>query len=586
MTNNNLKNKKELEKLWHSTAHVMAQAVKELWPDVKVAIGPAIEDGFYYDFEKQKPFTDDDLKKITKKMKEIIKKDLTIEKIKLAKDEIKDVLKNEPYKQEIYDEILNNNEEPTFYKQGSFIDVCRGPHITSTKKIKAFKLLRTAAAYWRGNPKNKQLQRIYGISFFSKEKLKEFLKQREEAIKRDHNKLGRKMDLFMTSDVIGKGLPLLKPKGATLKRVLRRFIEDEEIKRGFIYTETPVLARTKLYEISGHLNHYRDSIFIFKENDEEIALRPMTCPHQFMIYKSKKRSYKELPLKYAEVANLFRKEQSGELHGLIRVWQFTLADAHIICRPSQLEDEFKKTLKLIQYVMKCLGFTDYWYRFSKWDPAKKGEKYIDNPKAWNDSQNKMKKILDELNLEYVEKEDEAAFYGPKLDIEMKNVYGKEDTIFTIQIDFALPERFDMTYINEKDEEVRPMIIHRSSIGCLERTMALLIEKYAGKFPFWLTPVQIKILNINDNHRDYAYKLKEMFIENKLRAEVNDKAESINKKVRSAQKEYVYYTLIVGDEELKNNTVSVRDRQGNVKKDIKINDFIKQCLEKEKTKSIN
>lgn len=578
--------KKDLESLRHSTAHVMAQAVKELWPDVKVAIGPSTEDGFYYDFDRDETFTEDDLKKISQRMKEIIKKKLLIEKIKLSEKEIKKILKDEPYKQEIYDEIIKLKEKPTFYKQGDFIDICKGPHLDNTKEIKAFKLLRTAAAYWRGDSKNKQLQRIYGTAFYSKEELKEYLKNLEEAIKRDHNKLGRTLDLFMTSEVVGKGLPLLKPKGATLKRILKRFIEDEEIKRGYLYTETPVLAKTKLYEISGHLNHYRDSMFIFKENNEEIALRPMTCPHQFMIYNSKKRSYKELPLRYAEVASLFRKEQSGELHGLIRVWQFTLADAHIICTPEQLEEEFKKTLELIQYIMKCLGFTDYWYRFSKWDPSKKGKKYIDNPKAWEKSQETMKKILKQLKLDYVEKEDEAAFYGPKLDIEMKNVYGKEDTIFTIQIDFALPERFDMTYVNEKDQEVRPMIIHRSSIGCLERTMALLIEKYAGKFPFWLSPVQIKILNINDTHKDYAYELKNKFMENNLRSEVNDKAESINKKVRTAQKENVYYTLIIGDEEIKNQTVSVRDRQGNIKKNVKIDEFINQCLEKEKNKSVD
>jgi threonyl-tRNA synthetase len=377
---------------------------------------------------------------------------------------------------------------------------------------------------------------------------------------------------------VGKGLPLLTPKGALIKKLLRRWVEDEETKRGYQFTDTPVMAKSDLYKLSGHLDHYRESMFVFEANGEELVLRPMTCPHQFMIYKSRTRSYRDLPIRYAEMSSLFRNEQSGELHGLIRIRQFTLADAHIICRPDQLEIEFQGVVELVQYIMKTLGLTDFWYRFSKWDPKDK-EKYIDNPSAWDDSQKAMKKILDKLSLDYVEAEGEAAFYGPKLDIQMRNVWGKEDTLFTVQIDFALPERFDMTYEGEDGQKHRPMVVHRASIGCLERTMALLIEQYAGKFPLWLNPVQVKILPIADRHHDYAQQLYKKFFDAGLRPEVDTRAESVNKKVRDAQVEYVNYILVVGDKEQQNNTANVRTRDNVVHGEKKVDTIISE-LKKE------
>ncbi|MDI6738607.1 MAG: threonine--tRNA ligase, partial [Nanoarchaeota archaeon] len=490
-------NKYPIETIRHSAAHLLAQAVKELFPEAKLGIGPNVENGFYYDFDRETAFTPEDLKKLEDRMRRHIKAAEKFEKIEYSEKEARQLLKDEPYKIELMNDLIKEGEKPTFYKHGSFIDLCRGPHVNSTADIKAFSLTKIAAAYWKGNQENKQLQRIYGLAFQTKEELEAYVKRIEEAEKRDHNKIGKQLDLFIISELVGKGLPLLPPKGATIKRILRRFIEDEELKRGYLFTETPVLARSELYKISGHLDHYKDSMFVFESNGEEFVLRPMTCPHQFMIYKSKLRSYRELPIRYAEVSTLFRNEQSGELHGLIRIRQFTLADAHIICRPDQLEEEFKGVVNLIQYVMGVLGFTDFWYRFSRWDPSKKG-KYIDNPEAWKKSENIMKKILDEMKINYAEAAGEAAFYGPKLDIQMRNAFGKEDTMFTVQIDFALPERFKMVYTGEDGKEHTPLVIHRASIGCLERTMALLIEKYEGRFPLWLSPIQVKIMTLNDN----------------------------------------------------------------------------------------
>ncbi|MFH0752557.1 MAG: threonine--tRNA ligase [archaeon] len=562
----------DFETLRHSTAHVLAQAVKRVYPDVKLGIGPAIEDGFYYDFDKKEPFTPEDLKKIEKEMNRIISADLKFEKLSKTKAEAEKLLKNEPYKLE----LLKDIEKPTFYKDGDFIDLCSGPHIGSTKEIKAFKLLRTAAAYWKGDSKNKQLQRIYGTVSNSDKELKAYLQMLKEAETRNHIKLGRELDLFTTSEVVGQGLPLLTPKGTTLKRILVRFIEDEELKHGYQLTSTPVLAKSELYKISGHLDHYRKSMFVFNANNEELVLRPMTCPHQFMIYKSKQRSYRDLPIKYAEVANLFRNEASGELHGLIRIRQFTLADEHNICTPEQLEKEFEDVIDRVKYVMKSLGFKDYWYRFSKGDPKRK-DKYIDNPKAWKDSQATMKKILDKLKVKYTEADDEAAFYGPKLDVQMKNVYGKEDTIFTIQIDFALPERFDMWYDGTDGKKHRPMVIHSSALGCLERTMAMLIEQYAGKFPLWLSPVQVKILTMNDTNLDFAKKIKEDMQIKGLRVVVDDRNESIPRKVREAQLEKVNYMVTIGDKEVENGVLAIRDRDGKVTFGIKPKDFITRLV---------
>ena len=564
------------EQLWHSTSHIMADAVKRLWPEVKLAIGPAIEDGFYYDFDKKTAFTEEDLLKIETTMKKIIDENLKFIHTEKDRREAEKVLKGEPYKLELLNEL--KDKKISFYQHGSFIDMCAGPHIDYSKRIKAFKLLSTSTAYWRGDSKRPILQRIYGISFASKPELEAFLKMREEAEKRDHAKLGRELDLFITHPAVGKGLPLFTPKGATVKRILQRWIEDEEIKRGYQYTSTPVISKTDIYKISGHLEHYKDKMFMFTGHEkDELALRPMTCPFQFLIFNSKQRSYKDLPLKYAETSPLFRYEKSGELHGLIRIWQFTLTDAHIICAPSQLEKEFEDVLDLIGHIMKTLGLTEYWYRFSKWDPKNK-EKYIDNPKAWDSSQKMLKKILDKNKLKYEEVEGDAAFYGPKLDIQMKNVYGKEDTVFTIQIDFALPERFDMKYTDENNNQVRPMVIHRSSIGCYERTMAMLIEKYAGAFPTWLAPVQVKVLNMSDDNMKYTEKIVGMLKEKGIRVETDYKAETIQNKVRIAQLEKVPYMLVIGKKEEEAKTIAVRTREGKVKYGVKAEDFIEQMLE--------
>jgi len=560
---------------WHSTAHVFAHAVKNLYPDALPTIGPAIDQGFYYDFDNL-DISQDDFQKIEEEMHNLINANLPFERLDWTIDDVKR-LKN-PYKEELAKDALERGETLTAYQDGEFADLCAGPHLPSTKYIRAVKLLKMSAAYWKGDAKNKQLTRIYGISFPSSKELHAYLQQREEAEKRDHAKLGKKLDLFVNSEIIGKGLPLLAPKGATLKRILRRFIEDEELKRGYQYTETPVIAKTTLYELSGHLKHYKEDMFIFESGDEEFALRPMTCPHQYMIYKRKTHSYRDLPVRLAEISNLFRNEQSGELHGLVRIRQFTLADAHIICTPAQLKGEFRNVIELIQHVMQCLDFTDYWYRFSKWDPHRKG-KYIDDPKAWESTQSLMRDIILEMGLDYVEAEDEAAFYGPKLDIQMRNVHGKEDTVFTVQIDFAAAEKFDLTYVNEKNEEVRPMIIHRSSIGCLERTMAMLIEKHAGKFPLWLSPEQVRVLPVSDQFHEQAMQFLQQLKDAGIRATIDTAAETISKKVRNAQLDYVNYILVFGDKETKTGELQVRTRDNDVRGPIRTDDFISD-LQKE------
>ena len=550
----------ELDTLRHSTSHIMAQAVKRLFPGVKLAIGPAIEDGFYYDFDVPQPFLEEDLPKIEAEMAKIIKDNLKFERSVLKRDEAIKFFENmgEPYKVELIRDLPD--AEVILYKEGDFVDLCKGPHIDSTGQIKAFKLLSATGAYWRGSEKNKMLQRIYGTAFATKEELDSYLKAKEEAEKRDHNKLGRMLELFTTNEAVGQGLPLFMPKGAKIIQILQRFIEDEEEKRGYLLTKTPYMAKSDLYKISGHWDHYRDGMFIISGKDEEVlALRPMTCPFQFMIYKAKTRSYRDLPLRYSENAVLFRNETSGEMHGLMRVRQFTLADAHIICMPEQLEDEFKKVLDLVKFVMRTLGIeNEIWYRFSKWDPKNK-EKYIDDPKAWEESQRVMKKILDDIKLKYVEADNEAAFYGPKLDIQFKNVYGKEDTIITIQVDFALPGRFNMEYVDNDGSQKTPMVIHRSSIGCYERTLAMLIEHYGGAFPVWLSPVQAVIIPIADEHKDYAKKVEAELRNNDIRAEIDDKNARMQHKIREAETQKVPYMLIVGGKEAQAESVSVRER---------------------------
>lgn len=583
-----LKDAEGLNVYRHTCAHVLAQAVKSIFPTCKLAIGPVIDNGFYYDVDFSTPLTQSDLSKIEDEMKKIIKSDLPIERFELSKKEAIKLFKGfkENYKLELLEDI-SDGDVISCYKQGGFVDLCRGPHLPSTGKIKAFKLTSITGAYWRGNENNKMLTRIYGTAFAKKTELDEYLVALEEAKKRDHNKLGRELGLFMTEETIGQGLPILMPKGAKIMQILMRFIEDEEERRGFQLTRTPVMAKSDLYKISGHWYHYRDKMFVLgdEEKDEELlALRPMTCPFQYQIYKNGLKSYRDLPCRYAETAPLFRKEASGEMHGLIRVRQFTLADGHVICTPEQIEEEFKRALELCLYCLKTLGMeNDVTYRFSKRGDNK--EKYIDNDKAWEETQTLMRDILDHLNVNYVEADDEAAFYGPKLDIQAKNVFGKEDTIMTLQLDFAAGHSFDMSYIDQNGEKKVPFVIHRSSIGCYERTLAMLIEKYAGAFPLWLSPVQVKILPVTDRSADYAKSIADKLIYSGIRTEVDLRSEKIGRKIRDAQLEKIPYMLILGDKETEDgNVVSVRERNGD-SYEMSTDAFLDKVTEEDKNKVI-
>ncbi len=571
------KSKEALEILRHSTAHVLASAVVELFRGAKPTIGPAIEDGFYYDFYVEKPFTLDDIEKIDAKMKEIIKKDELFERSEMTLKKAIEFYKKDKnkFKQEIIKE--HKDEVPSFYKIGKFMDLCKGPHVLSTGAISAFKLTKTSSAYWRGDSKKESLQRIYGTAFFSKKELKEYLEMIAEAEKRDHNKIGRELELFTTHESVGQGLPLLMPKGTKMIQILQRFVEDEEEQLGYLLTKTPFMAKSELYKISGHWDHYKDDMFVIDGKDEVLALRPMTCPFQFIIYKSKSKSYRDLPIKYNETSTLFRNEASGEMHGLIRVRQFTLSEGHVICTPQQLESEFRDVIDLIKHFMKTLGIDkDIWYRFSKWDPKDK-KKYIDNPKAWDESQKAMKKILDNMKLDYVEADGEAAFYGPKFDIQFKNAYGKEDTIITVQIDFALPERFDMTYVDKDNTRKRPMVIHRSSVGCYERTLAMLIEKYAGAFPTWISPVQVKLITIADRHVGYADKVKEKLEALGVRVEEDYRTETVEYKIREAQLAKIPYMIVLGDKEIEKKKITVRTRAGKVSYGVDADKFVKDIV---------
>ncbi|MGL5676943.1 MAG: threonine--tRNA ligase [Cellulosilyticaceae bacterium] len=548
----------------HTAAHILAQAVKNVFPSVKLAIGPAIDNGFYYDFDSDKHFTEEDFAKIEAEMKKIVKAKYPIERFELPREEAIKLMEEagEPYKVELIND-LPEGEIISFYKQGDFVDLCAGPHLMSTKPVEAFKLLSCAGAYWKGSEKNKMLYRIYATAFNKKADLAAHLEQLEEAKKRDHNKLGRELKLFTTDENIGQGLPLIMPKGARIIQTLQRWVEDTEEARGYVLTKTPNMAKNDLYKISGHWSHYKDGMFVMgnEEVDQEvIALRPMTCPFQFSIYNTEGHSYRDLPVRYAETATLCRNESSGEMHGLIRVRQFTLADGHIVCTPEQLEDEFKGCVDLIKYIMQTIGIDgDITYRFSKWDPENT-EKYINNPAAWEETQVIMKNILDHLEIDYTEADGEAAFYGPKLDIQFKNVHGKEDTIITVQIDFALAERFDMTYVDKDGNKKRPYIIHRSSIGCYERTLAMLIEKYAGAFPTWLAPVAVKVLPISDKYADYAEEVVKSLRDKGIKVEADYRTEKIGYKIREARMERTPYIVVVGLEESENRTVSVRSRQ--------------------------
>lgn len=548
----------------HTCAHILAQAVKNLYPDAKLAIGPAIKTGFYYDFDLPSPITMDDLPRIEKEMESIIKADLPIERSVVTRKQALTRMRgfDEIYKLQLIED-LPRGSEITLYTQGNFVDLCAGPHLMSTGKVKCFKLTQITGAYWRGNEQNKMLTRIYGTAFEKKSELTEYLNAVEEAKKRDHNKLGRELGIFMTDELVGQGLPLLMPNGAKLFQILQRFVEDEEERRGYMLTKTPYMAKSDLYKISGHWDHYKDGMFLLGDeamDDEVMALRPMTCPFQYLIYKNGIKSYRDLPCRYNETSTLFRNESSGEMHGLTRVRQFTLSEAHIICAPEHVEEEFKNVFELILYMEKCLGISDeISYRFSKWDPKKK-TKYINNPKAWTETQTLMKKILDDLGINYVEADGEAAFYGPKLDLQARNVWGKEDTIITIQLDFAAAERFDMFYVAEDGTRKRPMVIHRSSIGSYERTIAMLIEKYAGAFPVWMSPNQVKVLALTDRTADKCKEIVSRLHALGIRATSDLRNEKIGFKIREAQLEKTPYMLIIGDREAEEDKVSVRARK--------------------------
>ncbi|MCL2033712.1 MAG: threonine--tRNA ligase [Oscillospiraceae bacterium] len=561
---------------WHTASHILACAVKRLYPDAKLAIGPSIDNGFYYDFDVENPFTPDELVLIEKEMAKIVKESLQIERFAVSADETEELLSGEPYKLELMREHAAAGEDLSFYKMGEFTDLCAGPHLLSTAGVKAFKLTSATGAYWRGNEKNKMLCRVYGTAFPKAAELAAHLEAVEEAKKRDHNLIGRQLKYFTTSDVIGQGLPLFMPKGAKLFQILTRYVEDTEEQRGYLLTKTPYMAKSELYKISGHWEHYRDGMFVMgdPEKDKEVfALRPMTCPFQYSIYNTELHSYKDLPIRYGETSTLFRNESSGEMHGLIRVRQFTISEAHLVVTPQQLEAEFDGVVSLIQEMMGDLGLLeDLTYRFSKWDPDNR-EKYIDNAEVWEDCQNKMRVILDHLGLSYVEADGEAAFYGPKLDVQIKNVHGKEDTLITVQIDPFLAEQFGMVYVDSDNTKKHPYIIHRTSIGCYERTIALLLEKYAGALPMWLSPTQVLVMPIGDSQLDYSQEVLRQLKANGIRAEIDNRNEKIGFRIRAGQLEKVPYMLIIGDREIENGEVAVRSRKGGDTGAMKISGFI-------------
>ena len=573
----------------HTCSHVLAEAVKNLYPDVKLAIGPSIDTGYYYDFDAE-PFSREDLDKIEKEMKKIIKKGAKLEKFTLPRDEAIKFMeeKNEPYKVELIQD-LPEDAVISFYSQGDFVDLCAGPHLMNTKGIKAFKLTSSSGAYWRGDSNRAMLQRIYGSAFPTKDELNEYLQHLEDIKKRDHNKLGREMELFTTVDVIGQGLPLLMPKGTKIIQTLQRWIEDEEDNNwGYVRTKTPLMAKSDLYKISGHWDHYKEGMFVLgdEEKDKEVfALRPMTCPFQYYVYKASQKSYRDLPLRYGETSTLFRNEDSGEMHGLTRVRQFTISEGHLIVRPDQMVKEFKDCIALAQKCLRTLGVEeDVTYHLSKWDPDNR-EKYIGDPDVWNETEQDIRNILTELEIPFVEDVGEAAFYGPKVDINAKNVYGKEDTMITIQWDALLAEQFDMYYIDQNGDKIRPYIIHRTSIGCYERTLAWLIEKYAGNFPTWLCPEQVRVLPISDKFQDYAQEVASKLKANGILCTVDNRSEKIGYKIRETRLARVPYMLVVGEKEQSEGKVSVRSRflgdEG--QKDLK--EFMDAILEEIRTKEI-
>lgn len=572
----------KLQNIRHSAAHLLAAAVLELWPDTKRAIGPAIENGFYYDFDFTNPIAEGDLSKIEEKMAEILKHWEGFEKKELSSDEAKELFKNEPYKLELIEEFSAADQKLTVYKSGNFEDLCKGGHAENPKdEIGAFKLLSIAGAYWRGDEKNKMLTRIYGTCFKTKEELDEYLVKLEEAKKRDHKRLGRELDLFYFSETVSKGLPMLTPKGSVVRRELERFIVDEELKRGYLHVYTPDVASLELYKKSGHYPYYKESMYApINIDDEEFMLRPMSCPHHFELYLRKPHSYKELPVRFAELAKLYRYEQSGELAGLQRVRVFTLADAHIIARRDQTRNEINGVLDLIEYVANTFGLKpgkDYHYRLSLGDRTDE-KKYYKDDASWDEAEETLRKVLKERDSHFVEAAGEAAFYGPKIDIQMKNVNGKEDTAFTVQYDFVMPERFGLNYINENGEEERPIVIHRSSIGAIERVMAFLIEHYGGAFPVWLAPAQVTLLPIADRHNEYAGKIARQLQANGIRAEADTRSERLQAKIRDATLQKVPFMGIIGDKEIAEEAISVRRRNGDDQGIVKVTSFIQQVRE--------
>ena len=575
----------------HTASHILAQAVKRLYPEAKLAIGPAIDKGFYYDFDVPKAFSPEELEKIEAEMKKIVKEGLELTHFEMTPDEAIKFYEEqgEIYKVELIKEHADKGENISFYKQGEFTELCAGPHIPDTSRVKAFKLTSCTGAYWRGDEKNKMLQRIYGTAFTKQADLDAYLEALEEAKRRDHNKLGRDLELFTTVETIGQGLPILLPKGCDIIQTLQRFVEDEERARGWVRTKTPLMAKSDLYKISGHWDHYKDGMFVMGDedkDDEVFALRPMTCPFQYQAYLNRARSYRDLPMRLAETSTLFRNEASGEMHGLIRVRQFTISEGHLMCTPEQLADEFKSCLELTSFMLKTLGlYEDVSYRFSQWDPDDK-EKYIGTPEQWDEAQGIMKDILDNLGINYKIGVGEAAFYGPKLDIQIKNVHGKEDTLITIQIDQMLAEKFGMEYVAADGTKKNPYIIHRTSIGCYERTLALLIEKYAGAFPVWLAPEQVRILPIADRHQDAAYAVKKALEEAGIvKVDVDTRSEKLGYKLREAQLEKIPYMLVVGDKEAEDFTVSVRKRGHGDQGVMAVSDFVKLISEEIATRVI-
>ena len=581
--------KEGLRVIRHTASHVLAEAVKRLFPEAKVTIGPAIDDGFYYDFDAQ-PFSRDDLDKLEAEMKKIIKEGHELKRFTLPRQEAIQLMKekNEPYKVELIED-LPEDAEISFYDQGGFVDLCAGPHLMSTKGIKAFKLTSSSMAYWRGDSEKARLQRIYGTVFNKKEELNEYLEKLEDAKRRDHNKLGREMGLFTTVDVIGQGLPLFTPKGTKMIMKLQRWIEDlEDNDWGYVRTRTPLMAKSDLYKISGHWDHYKDGMFVLgdEEHDKEVfALRPMTCPFQYYVYKNEQHSYRDLPYRMSETSTLFRCEDSGEMHGLTRVRQFTISEAHLVIRPDQAEEELKRCFDLSYYVLSVLGLEgDVTYRLSKWDPANK-KKYLGDDEYWNRTQEALREVLREKGVDFVEADGEAAFYGPKIDIQAKNVYGKEYTMITIQLDCAIAENFDMYYVDQDGEKKRPYIIHRTSLGCYERTLAWLIEKYAGKFPTWLCAEQVRVLPISDKYEEYANKVCAELKKNGVDATVDNRSEKIGYKIREARMDRLPYMLVVGQQEEADGTVSVRSRFAGDEGVKPLAEFINAICEEIRTKQI-